>query len=426
MKKNILIYLGFVGCFLMLFNPLAYGLVTWPTGSAPCDDINDIETCINGVADGEIIEIAANTIPSQSAVTVSPAKSFTLKPASGFIPVFSSFTSFFIPGSNDDITVIIEGLTIEVGNFSAKQGGSGIFDVTFKNNIVEDSLFRTALEVSSGNANPPYGPVVFLVEGNILNVQDEVVSGISIGSFSGATNNGKIINNRVIANNTGQAAVISVNASSNSTFNAEVIGNEVIGQNFNTGISLRLFGTGGFFNAKAINNVVQGQSNISGQPAAISLSNSSSVSGHSIFEIINNTLAFNQNGISYGGRSDLGAASNATIMNNIIAFNSQNGLNLSEFDSTTINDYNLIFGNTSDFYNSGANDVTKDPMFVSNLNLRLQQLSPAVGAGLNSAVPVDTVTDIDGNMRIRQLRVDIGAYESSFIGDFIFKNGFDS
>ena len=73
-----------------------------------------------------------------------------------------------------------------------------------------------------------------------------------------------------------------------------------------------------------------------------------------------------------------------------------------------------------------VNDIEQDPFFVSNSDLRLHSLSPALNSGLNSAVPEDILTDIDGNTRIHQQVVDMGAYESSVTADIIFKNGFES
>ena len=413
-NKIILKHLAFTACLLILFSMPVNALVTWPTGAAPCNDINDIETCLNGIANGETIEIAANNIPSQSGISVSPAKSFTLRAAAGFTPVFSSFTSLSFLGSDDDITVVIEGLTIEIGNFQAVQGGDGIFNVTFRNNTVEDSSFRNAINIRSGNTSPPYGPVIFLIESNVLNIEDETVSAIAVGGLIGTGNQGLIFNNRITATNTGQSSVISVAAGS-SGMDVDIISNEIFGQNFNAGIAVRLFGTDGLLNAKLINNVIHGQEGNSGRPGGISLSNSSSYSGHSNFEVINNTLAFNKTGISYGGRDDLGATSNAIFMNNIIAFNSQRGLGISAFEATTINDYNLIFGNPSNFYTPGINDVEEDPNFISNTDLRLQEFSPAIGVGLNSALPASVVSDINGNIRIQQTIVDLGAYESIYM-----------
>ena len=125
--------------FLILIGAPAGG-VTWPTGAAPCNDINDLQACFDGVVSGDIIEVEANAIPSQGGVSMSPAKSFTLRPAAGFLPVFADFTSIFAAGSDADITVVIEGLTFVRGGLAASQGGEGIFDVTFRDNVIQQAF----------------------------------------------------------------------------------------------------------------------------------------------------------------------------------------------------------------------------------------------------------------------------------------------
>src|SRR5690606_19231056 len=142
-------------------------VVTWPLGPPPCDDIEDLETCILlGAAPGDTIEIAADAIPAQS-VAVSPGKSFTLRPAFSFTPVFADFSSIFAAGGDEDVTVVIEGITIERGNIRLVQGGAGTFDVTIRHNtILQTSTFNNAISVSSGNTAPPYGPTLFRVEDN--------------------------------------------------------------------------------------------------------------------------------------------------------------------------------------------------------------------------------------------------------------------
>ena len=69
----------------------------------------------------------------------------------------------------------------------------------------------------------------------------------------------------------------------------------------------------------------------------------------------------------------------------------------------------------------GGNNIDADPLFVQNGDastvpptagdLHLQSGSPAVNAGLNSAVPNTVSTDLDGNPRIQDTTVDMGAYE---------------
>ncbi|MCB0114458.1 MAG: DUF11 domain-containing protein, partial [Caldilineaceae bacterium] len=80
--------------------------------------------------------------------------------------------------------------------------------------------------------------------------------------------------------------------------------------------------------------------------------------------------------------------------------------------------------NTNCGADGGDNLVDADPLFVSSVapadaptavgDLRLQPGSPAIGAGDNGLIPGGVSTDLDGNARIQQGTVDLGAYESSF------------
>lgn len=63
---------------------------------------------------------------------------------------------------------------------------------------------------------------------------------------------------------------------------------------------------------------------------------------------------------------------------------------------------------------SGIGNIDEDPLFMDAYdNLRLLAGSPCIDAGDNSAVPV--VTDLDGNPRIVNGIVDMGAYEAALL-----------
>lgn len=61
----------------------------------------------------------------------------------------------------------------------------------------------------------------------------------------------------------------------------------------------------------------------------------------------------------------------------------------------------------------GSNNISDNPLFVQPGcgNLRLSHDSPCINAGNNSFVPADVLTDLDGNPRIIDGIVDMGAYE---------------
>jgi hypothetical protein len=62
----------------------------------------------------------------------------------------------------------------------------------------------------------------------------------------------------------------------------------------------------------------------------------------------------------------------------------------------------------------GEGNIDADPMFVSTSALHLQSASPCVNAGTNQVWMTDAL-DLDGQSRIRDGTVDMGAYECSFV-----------
>ncbi len=59
----------------------------------------------------------------------------------------------------------------------------------------------------------------------------------------------------------------------------------------------------------------------------------------------------------------------------------------------------------------GTGNIFTDPLFIGADNLRLSPDSPCIDAGNNDAVPVGITVDLDGNPRIVNEIVDMGAYE---------------
>lgn len=398
--------------FQTIVAPPVYTHVTWPRDTAGCDDVNDLEACIQtGVASGAVIEIATDVVPEQD-VLISPGKSFALRPAPGFQPVFQGVSSIRARGGDPDVTVAIEGLTFESGSLDVLQAGSGFLDVTIRDNEIRQTLPSQlfSIRIASTNTTPPYGSTRFLVEDNRIEIDAgpaESVSGIVVTGFQGGGGLGLVRGNRIHQVGGAGRPVIGLDNGS-ATLDVDVIGNLVSGTDFNAAIAVSQFGDGQTF-ARIADNSLSGQVDDSGVPAALALSVSG---GNASFLVLNNTIAHNENGLRLVGSPDLGATATALVANNIVAFNAEAGLSIEDFESSVTDEFNLLFANGFDLPTPGPGTVLLDPLFVAADDLSLQPGSPARDAGSNAHAPAEITVDVLGQPRIVGGIVDIGAYEA--------------
>ena len=133
--------------------------------------------------------------------------------------------------------------------------------------------------------------------------------------------------------------------------------------------------------------------------------------------------SFSGNSTNSGGAALFNyTTANVAIENCIFWGNiSQNGVNeIGNFSSTgTTLNYSILADGTIDGSVTlptgvtGSNNSDADPVFVSATDLRLQTSSPAKNIGNNAATGLTNITtDLDGNIRIVEGIVDMGAYES--------------
>lgn len=135
--------------------------------------------------------------------------------------------------------------------------------------------------------------------------------------------------------------------------------------------------------------------------------------GTSDLKIYNSTFA-NNNKVRFG-------YSNPVIYNSIFTYKGINGIEIYGFNSNP-KFYNCLF-NTGTSY--GENSVYGNPMFFSptnsngpyydaiNADFHIRSISPAIDAGITSAISSKiTDVDLDGNKRINNLKIDIGAFEN--------------
>jgi hypothetical protein len=136
---------------------------------------------------------------------------------------------------------------------------------------------------------------------------------------------------------------------------------------------------------------------------------------------VNNSM-ITSNSASWGAGTAGGAMNNCTIIGNFAA-DYGGGTALGTMTNCIIwsNMVSSILGNIyqcsavytcSDPLPAGAGNTCTNPLFVNagSCNYRLQQISPCINMGTNLPEMLDDV-DLDGNPRILQARVDMGAYE---------------
>jgi hypothetical protein len=400
---------------LSLIVPAARAATFDYPAAAPCD--TTLQACVDGVPAGSVVQIVTNT-PINEDLDVK--QSLTLTAGAGFTPVLNGFE--FFEGGATPTSYTISNLTVN-GTISTRQIGAGAFDAhIIGNTIVNASSFGTGIELDSAQS-PPDDQTTFEVRGNTVTVtgggESDQCHGILQGGLpasGGGTST--IAGNHVTVTGCGQGSGIEIDVGPGETLSADIIGNDVVATNTGDGILARNFAgpnSPTSLTTRIIDNVVTGQDGNAGFPAAIGVS--SDGSQHISAQIINNTAAYNRLGIGVSGRPDLGATVTGVVANNIAAHGqtafSSTGIGIEDGFAIT-NDHNLVFDVDGNFFTPGPGTVTADPLFVSTTDFHLLQGSRAINAGNNAEVPGDITTDVEGNPRIRNVVVDIGAYESPF------------
>lgn len=147
----------------------------------------------------------------------------------------------------------------------------------------------------------------------------------------------------------------------------------------------------------------------------------STFSNNGAHTIKNTTIAHNKQANSGGSNNPSAVALNsqATITNSVIYGNSNS---IQVLGTGLTFNYNITQSAPSSA--SGSNILYTDPLFVlpgnansapfdtTGLDYRLSVFSPGIDVGLNTNV--QGTSDLDGNPRIQNTTVDLGAYESGF------------
>jgi len=132
-------------------------------------------------------------------------------------------------------------------------------------------------------------------------------------------------------------------------------------------------------------------------------------------QITNNTIISTDTGIWCQNFSS------PTIRNNIIIVGNGTeccGIHTHKKRASPKSDYNCVWNATTNISlyrncSPGPHDISANPQFVGDDDYRLRPTSPCIDTGLNTA-PAIPLTDIEGNPRIINGKIDMGAYEYEY------------
>jgi hypothetical protein len=378
----------------------AVAATTFP-GAAPCN--TTLQACVTAAAGGDTVELATNALVNEDVLI---DKSLTLQSASGFAPQLLAVTAMSTAG---DIDVTVTKLAITGSIFGACRGAGNLTLRVVQNSISAGN--DDAIEVGDNGCTT--GTKTIFVTGNSIvqppdNINSAIVLEAGEGSFQATISDNDIALSGL--NNGGGIILFSIGGHDAA---ATIARNRIHGSNYNEGIEVRSDGPGGLLSASIFNNLIAGQNGNSGGPGGIAIRAVGSVDA----TIINNTIVDGRNAMNIDVPTAPGASLTGTIVNNIIARQSDGGIGVRTMPPGLSNSNNLFFanvgGNSSGFI-PGPGTRGGDPAFSNPGagDYSLTSTSDAIDRGKSALAP--SGFDLAGNARVQGTAVDIGALESPF------------
>lgn len=370
-----------------------------------------LQACVNAAASGDTVELATDSWINE-AVTVT--KSLTVQAAAGRRPGVRSLVAV---ASVADMRVEFAGLHGDTLLAGILAPGGASLDFTATRNQLETGS-NAAIEARHSTQPGTYGALTARITDNAI-IHRRNGSGCSapmrvLASYPGPIST-TIARNRITAVNLTECALIELYATTG-PFQVLAQHNTLRGTGgFNNGISLR--SQGGAVTAALLNNVISGQKNFAGGPAAITLY-AEADNAHIDAQVLHNTIAGNEVGLNAGARTDLGARLTGRLANNIFAHHTRHAFWLDNDQVPGFLDsHNLVFdapplppsGGPRPY---GPGTRTGDPQFGDPEpgDFSLLPGSDAIDYGSDTLADARVAQDLLGQPR-RVRTVDMGAYE---------------
>lgn len=374
---------------------------TYP-GSGACS--TTLQACIDGAASGDTIEInTGDDTRIDEDIVIS--KSLTLTRATGAEPTI---------GGADDLRAI----SVSDPDLEANPE-AGPVNVTISHLTLDNAVLSISLSAIGGHH--------VVVENCVISHGQTVDSsrGLDISLNTAAT---VIVRHNTIAT-TGVPLSVAADLLSGVTASITALGNTLTAsvEEFSaSGVTVDLHGSG-TVDVDLHSNLIYGVGMCSCCGCASAAGIALGVFGRAIanVDIINNTLDDLQgasNGIQVRS-PDLLTHLDLNLFNNVVSRAQGSAVQMPEQSEQLelANGYNAFHENGEDAdwggYSAGEHTIKVDPLYVNPLNYdyHLQSSSPLVGAGRNDPPGGLPTQDADGNARVAQGTVDIGALESNYV-----------
>lgn len=381
--------------------------VTWP-GSGAC--ATTLQACINAAGSGDIIDLAPAGIINES---LSVARSLTLRPLAGALtasgeplspPVFAAGRYINVDANTGaSFAFELDGVVLQrghvfLGNHNTAATQFRVHGVTV--DAVDGNIYGAIAVVNY----VAVAPVSAYLDNNRVTLSSNPTTGLPYAGI-GIHDTGQSLTASVSWNHVDQlgdspsATGIYVDVAGSSS--VAIVGNRVKGtphSAVNAGIVV--------FNGSStlasgpvqVSNNAVSDENFTATTFAIYLGSNG---GALPASVINNTVVRSGEGLEISGASVSGM-----IANNI--FSDVNFVT----PASMSNEYNLLWNVATFSGTPGPGTLNADPQLTSALDLRLSPSSPARDTGNNADLPFFSINDADQRARVRNIVVDLGAYEA--------------